>query len=289
MSFSYTDDAVVSTSPTGRHLSTVIKRPCVLMSGWTEHAEAICKVLNELQPAATFGSIDIPGFLQPLDFSAVEQRCADHYTKACHYDKEATPRGFGGDLYAHLAQALKLEPHNRRSTDTCDTQASGVFVAQDGTVRAETKQRGVHWRGKIPATKTLALLSWAGKGPHTVEQVRQKCEELNTPEVLDAFWVEKGPTLRSLSYSTETGGAMLYLMNCELGQRDKQLVEANHLVAELKDALRDRDAQVTTLKACLAAPVEVSTSLARSLLNTTPGVLIHSVNNLRPAFKRVDA
>lgn len=50
--FSYTDDAIVTSSPTGRHLSTVIRRPCVLMSGWNEHAEAICKVLNELDRAA---------------------------------------------------------------------------------------------------------------------------------------------------------------------------------------------------------------------------------------------
>lgn len=50
MTFSYTDDAIVSTSPTGRHLSSVIRRPVVLMSGWNEHAEEICKVLNDLQP-----------------------------------------------------------------------------------------------------------------------------------------------------------------------------------------------------------------------------------------------
>lgn len=50
--FSYTDDAIVTSSPTGRHLSTVIRRPCVLMSGWDEHAEAICKVLNDLDSKA---------------------------------------------------------------------------------------------------------------------------------------------------------------------------------------------------------------------------------------------
>lgn len=50
MRFSYTDDAIVSTSATGRHLSTVIRRPVVLMSGWAEHAEQVCQVLNSLQP-----------------------------------------------------------------------------------------------------------------------------------------------------------------------------------------------------------------------------------------------
>lgn len=50
--FSYTDDAIVTSSLTGRHLSTVIRRPCVLMSGWSEHAEAICKVLNELDSSS---------------------------------------------------------------------------------------------------------------------------------------------------------------------------------------------------------------------------------------------
>ncbi len=56
MTFSYTDTAIVSTSPTGRHLSTVIKRPAVLMSGWAEHAEAVCKVLNDLHPLNTLVS-----------------------------------------------------------------------------------------------------------------------------------------------------------------------------------------------------------------------------------------
>ena len=57
--FSYTDDAIVTSSPTGRHLSTVIRRPCVLMSGWDEHAEAICKVLNELDRKAKAGSLSL--------------------------------------------------------------------------------------------------------------------------------------------------------------------------------------------------------------------------------------
>jgi hypothetical protein len=47
--FSYTDDAIVTSSPTGRHLSTVIRRPAGMPdNGWTQHAEQVCKVLNEL-------------------------------------------------------------------------------------------------------------------------------------------------------------------------------------------------------------------------------------------------
>lgn len=48
--FSYTDDAIVTSSPTGRHLSTVIRRPAAIGPlDWTEHADQVCKVLNELK------------------------------------------------------------------------------------------------------------------------------------------------------------------------------------------------------------------------------------------------
>lgn len=47
--FSYTDDAIVTSSPTGRHLSTVIRRPAAIGPlDWNEHADQVCKVLNEL-------------------------------------------------------------------------------------------------------------------------------------------------------------------------------------------------------------------------------------------------
>lgn len=47
--FSYTDDAIVTSSPTGRHLSTVIRRPAAIGPlDWSEHADQVCKVLNEL-------------------------------------------------------------------------------------------------------------------------------------------------------------------------------------------------------------------------------------------------
>lgn len=48
--FSYTDDAIVTSSPTGRHLSTVIRRPAAIGPlDWAEHADQVCKVLNELK------------------------------------------------------------------------------------------------------------------------------------------------------------------------------------------------------------------------------------------------
>lgn len=47
--FSYTDDAIVTSSPTGRHLSTVIRHPAGMPSDqWRKHADQVCKVLNEL-------------------------------------------------------------------------------------------------------------------------------------------------------------------------------------------------------------------------------------------------
>lgn len=46
--FSYTDDAIVTSSPTGRHLSTVIRHPAGMPDDqWRQHAEAVCNVLNE--------------------------------------------------------------------------------------------------------------------------------------------------------------------------------------------------------------------------------------------------
>jgi len=47
--FSYTDDAIVTSSPTGRHLSTVIRRPAGMPDDqWRKHADQVCQVLNEL-------------------------------------------------------------------------------------------------------------------------------------------------------------------------------------------------------------------------------------------------
>lgn len=49
--FSYTDEAIVTSSPTGRHLSTVIRAlPGVPTDLWRRHAEQVCKVLNEMRP-----------------------------------------------------------------------------------------------------------------------------------------------------------------------------------------------------------------------------------------------
>ena len=51
--FSYTDDAIVTSSPTGRHLSTVIRAlPGVPTDLWRKHADQVCQVLNELDRAS---------------------------------------------------------------------------------------------------------------------------------------------------------------------------------------------------------------------------------------------
>lgn len=70
--FSYTDGAIVTSSPTGRHLSTVIRRPAGMPdNGWTQHAEQVCKVLNELKAGDAL--IDA-GKIAQLD---AVSRCAD--------------------------------------------------------------------------------------------------------------------------------------------------------------------------------------------------------------------
>lgn len=58
--FSYTDDAIVTSSPTGRHLSTIIRRPAAIGPlDWNEHADQVCKVLNELDSKAKAGSLSL--------------------------------------------------------------------------------------------------------------------------------------------------------------------------------------------------------------------------------------
>ena len=58
--FSYTDDAIVTSSPTGRHLSTVIRRPAAIGPlDWSEHADEVCKVLNELGSKAKAHSLSL--------------------------------------------------------------------------------------------------------------------------------------------------------------------------------------------------------------------------------------
>lgn len=58
--FSYTDDAIVTSSPTGRHLSTVIRRPAAIGPlDWNEHADQVCKVLNELDSKVKAGSLSL--------------------------------------------------------------------------------------------------------------------------------------------------------------------------------------------------------------------------------------
>ncbi|MEG1038668.1 MAG: hypothetical protein RSE94_01990 [Pseudomonas sp.] len=58
--FSYTDDAIVTSSPTGRHLSTVIRRPAAIGPlDWAEHADQVCKVLNELDGKAKANSLSL--------------------------------------------------------------------------------------------------------------------------------------------------------------------------------------------------------------------------------------
>lgn len=132
MTFSYTDDAIVSTSPTGRHLSTVIKRPCVLMSGWNEHAEEICKVLNDRAPAHSLADLIDRGYLTDykstrkgttvaLDFADLEKRACEAFGapyQAREWTLEAAqpPKGRRGQLIAVLtAQLASIEAELARA------------------------------------------------------------------------------------------------------------------------------------------------------------------------------
>lgn len=58
--FSYTDDAIVTSSPTGRHLSTVIRHPAGMPDDqWRKHADQVCQLLNELDSKAKANSLSL--------------------------------------------------------------------------------------------------------------------------------------------------------------------------------------------------------------------------------------
>lgn len=58
--FSYTDDAIVTSSPTGRHLSSVIRHPAGMPDDqWRKHADQVCQVLNELDSKAKASSLSL--------------------------------------------------------------------------------------------------------------------------------------------------------------------------------------------------------------------------------------
>lgn len=148
MTFSYTDDAIVSASPTGRHLSTVIKRPVVLMSGWDEHAAEICKVLNELKPAESVGpSMSMSeligrGYLQMvgrvqrkqprvvLDYAQNLPKCPDFTpleTRVCQAEQIKALTAELEEVQAQLAEPVEV------SAGACSALLScvpGVTLAQ---------------------------------------------------------------------------------------------------------------------------------------------------------------
>lgn len=321
MRFSYTDTAVVSSSPTGRHLSTVIRRPCVLMSGWDEHAAEICRVLNELSPSATMAQLVEQGYLEPLpdvltnnwprasaDLQEIAQSVLDELrssTRGEGFDNgtrlrvtiggkgQVSVRGDsvlwegqiptiktgallqwfrqGGRTLEQIQEKCQGFYTERRAQCRCADEAvqtSGIFVAQDGTVRAETKQRGVHWRGTVPADKTLELLTWAGKGPHTVQQVREKCEELSAPK--QVFAGQRFPKNDDTLENWKEYGLKIYEYAVNQGQT----------MAQLTDELEKARAQ-------LNKPVEVSANTAQVLLSSVPGVRIYSVGNKNRTLVRV--
>lgn len=98
--FSYTDDAIVTSSPTGRHLSTVIRRPASIGPlDWSEHADQVCKVLNELDSKAKAHSLS----LHMQTMGRVER------TRPCAYDLA----GPHGPSFAELIGQGYLAPSHR--------------------------------------------------------------------------------------------------------------------------------------------------------------------------------
>lgn len=95
--FSYTDDAIVTSSPTGRHLSTVIRRPAGMPdNGWTQHADQVCKVLNELDSKAKAHSLSL--HLQTVGRVERIDKLREQYA-------EVIKRGFAQDAAVYGGQS----------------------------------------------------------------------------------------------------------------------------------------------------------------------------------------
>lgn len=95
--FSYTDDAIVTSSPTGRHLSTVIRRPAAIGPlDWNDHAEQVCKVLNELDSKAKANSLSL--HLQTVGRVKRIDKLREQYA-------EVIKRGFAQDAAIYGAQS----------------------------------------------------------------------------------------------------------------------------------------------------------------------------------------
>lgn len=123
--FSYTDDAIVTSSPTGRHLSTVIRRPAAIDPlDWNEHAEQVCKVLNELDRNAKLNyrvCYSLGAGFQTA--GRVKRVCPDNYDASAH---ATTAQQFAqradGPSIAELIDGGYLAPQPRQPMPSSDPQ-----------------------------------------------------------------------------------------------------------------------------------------------------------------------
>ena len=119
--FSYTDDAIVTSSPTGRHLSTVIRRPAAIGPlDWSEHADQVCKVLNELDGKAKAHSLSLHmqtcgRVKRPTDFGAVGDTSAGAPMPRGPSLAELIDRGYVAPSHRHMHAGA--QPRN--PVETC--------------------------------------------------------------------------------------------------------------------------------------------------------------------------
>ena len=126
--FSYTDDAIVTSSPTGRHLSTVIRRPAAIGPlDWNEHADQVCKVLNELgtnaKAAALAEYMLNKGPVYRIDFSQYQGLTAEanREERAAVLAERYQPHEWR-DYVAELRRQGLAEPYEaepRKPAETC--------------------------------------------------------------------------------------------------------------------------------------------------------------------------
>lgn len=112
--FSYTDDAIVTSSPTWRHLSTVIRHPAGMPDDqWRKHADQVCTVLNELKAGdALIDAGKIASDYQSRSWTlypGVQMVGRIKRSQPCAYDL-ADPHG---PTFAELIDAGYLAPSHR--------------------------------------------------------------------------------------------------------------------------------------------------------------------------------
>lgn len=162
--FSYTDDAIVTSSPTGRHLSTVIRHPAGMPDDqWRKHADQVCTVLNELKAGdALIDAGKIASDYQSRNwtlYAGVQTVGRIKRSQPCAYDL-ADPHG---PTFAELIDAVYLAPQPRQPMPSADPQREENLALRrkldDATTKLCAAQMLLEKPVRLTADDVLRILS----------------------------------------------------------------------------------------------------------------------------------